>query len=133
MRDLGDALATLCEARGRTDWREVELGGGSARTMAQYLAALRALGDERRALRIPVPGLLARLASHACDLLHFSPFSFGHLELMHRDNLPRVNLLPALLGRAPLPVGRDLVAPRPVYAFAAMPTGHETPVPPSPQ
>ncbi|MND00344.1 hypothetical protein D3C83_189230 [compost metagenome] len=60
------------------------------------------------------------------------------LELLWRDNLPRHNLLPALLGRAPLPVGRGLPAGRPLaansaYAFTAMPTGHETPVPPSPQ
>lgn len=49
------------------------------------------------------------------------------------DNLPRENLLPVLIGRAPTPVGRDLPALRPAYAFTAMPTGHETPVPPSPQ
>ena len=71
-----------------------------------------------------MPAPLARLASHVCDLLHFSPFSFGHLELMRRDNLPRTNLLSALIGRAPAPVGR---------AYAPKPTGHETPVPPRPQ
>jgi uncharacterized protein YbjT (DUF2867 family) len=133
VRDLGEALAVLCEVRGQPDVKEIELGGPAARTMGQYLAALRADGDERRALRIPVPAALARLAAHACDLLHLSPYSYGHLELMRRDNLPRFNLLPALLGRAPMPVGRDLPAPRPVYAFSAIPTGHETPVPPSPQ
>jgi len=133
VRDLGEALAVLCEARGRADLREVELGGSAARSMAEYLAALRAPSGGRRALRVPVPAILARLVSHVCDLLHFSPYSYGHLELMRRDNLPAVNLLPALLGRAPAPVGRDLPRMRPAYAFAAMGTGHETPVPPSPQ
>ena len=123
VQDLGEALAVLCE-RGGEGRREVELGGSARRTMADYLDALRALDYERPALRLPVPALLARLASHLCDLLHFSPFSYGHLELMRRDNLPHVNLLPALLKRTPARVGR---------AYAARPTGHETPVPPSPQ
>src|SRR5262245_61065825 len=132
VRDLGEALATLCERPGK-DWREVDLGGNARRTMAEYLAALRAVHDERPALRIPVPAPLARLGAHLCDLLHFSPYSFGHLELMRRDNAPAMNALPALLGRAPTLVGRDLPNLRPAYAFAAIPTGHETPVPPSPQ
>ncbi len=123
VRDLGEALAVLCE-RGGEGRREVELGGSARRTMVGYLGALRALHCERPALRVPVPRLLARIASHLCDLLHFSPFSYGHLELMRRDNLPRVNMLTALIGRAPKPVGR---------AYAAIPTGQETPVPPSPQ
>jgi NADH dehydrogenase len=136
VRDLGEALATLCERSGK-DWREVELGGGSRRTMADYLDALRSVPEGKlaghRALRIPVPAPLARLGAHLCDLLHFSPYSYGHLELMRRDNMPRSNALSALLGRAPAPVGRDQPALRPAYAFTAMPTGHETPVPPSPQ
>jgi NADH dehydrogenase len=132
VRDLGEALAVLCE-RGGEGRREVELGGSAKRTMAEYLAALRALHDEWPALRLPVPALLARIGSHLCDLLHFSPFSYAHLELMRRDNLPRLNLLSALIGRTPAPVGRDLPVRRPAYAFSGMPTGHETPVPPSPQ
>jgi len=133
VRDLGEAIAVLCEARNRAEWREVELGGPVLRDMAGHLAALRALSRERHALRLPVPRLLARLASHLCDLLHFSPFSYGHLELLRRDNAPSVNLLPALLGRNPLAVGRDPAVLEPAYALAATPTGHETPVPPSPQ
>jgi len=142
VRDLGDALAALCEIPGTSAPREVELGGSARRTMAEYLGALRASQDKRGAsrpaLRLPVPALLARLGSHVCDLLHFSPFSYGHLELMRRDNLPRENLLQALISRAPAPVGRDLPVPRssarrPAYAFAATPSGHETPVPPRPQ
>jgi uncharacterized protein YbjT (DUF2867 family) len=109
VRDLGEALAVLCE-RGGEGRREVELGGSAKRTMAEYLGSLRALHDDRRALRIPVPALLARLGAHVCDLLHFSPYSYGHLELMRRDNLPKVNMLSALIGRTPTPVGADLPA-----------------------
>jgi NADH dehydrogenase len=129
--DLADALVTLCEARGREDLRIVELGGRERRTMAEHLAALRT--RDRPALRVAVPGPLALLASAFCDLVHFSPYSFGHLELMRRDNMPAMNVLQALIGRAPAPVGRARPKLRPAYAFAAIGAGHETPVPPSPQ
>jgi len=125
VEDLGEAIAALCERPGE-GWREVDLGGSAKRAMPEYLDALRAQYDGRPALRLPVPAALARIGSHACDLLHFSPYSYGHLELMRRDNLPAVNRLPALLGRAPTPVGKE-------PSYAPTPTGHETPVPPSPQ
>jgi len=125
VRDLGEALAVLCEVRGHAAWREAELGGSAARTMAEHLAALRAVHDARPALRLQIPSPLARLASHLCDLARFSPYSYGHFELMRRDNLPRENLLPTLLGRTPTPVGRDLPAlhPAPGRAPLAMPSG----------
>ena len=106
VRDLGEALAVLCE-RGGEGRREVELGGSAKRTMAEYLGALRALHHDRPALRLPVPAFLARLGRQLCDLLHLSPLSGGTLELMRRDNLPRVNMLAALIGRAPAPVGAN--------------------------
>lgn len=110
VRDLGEAMATLSEKRDAREWREVELGGNDLRTVGEYLAALRPAGLFP-AVRVRVPAWIARLASHVCDLVHFSPFSFGHLELMRRDNAPARNLLPLLLGRAPAPVGNGLRAP----------------------
>ena len=118
VRDLGEAIAVLCE-RGGEGRREVELGGSAKRTMPEYLAALRAKNSARPALRLPVPALLARLGSHLCDLLHFSPFSYGHLELMRRDNLPQANMLSALIGRAPTPVGA-IVTARPRHAIGVL-------------
>lgn len=109
VHDLGEAVAVLCEKRPAPEWREVELGGMVLLTIGDYLAALRP-ADLSPAVRIAVPAWMARIASHLCDLAHFSPFSFGHLELMRRDNAPRHNLLPALLGRAPTPVGNALPA-----------------------
>ncbi|HEY8068737.1 MAG TPA: NAD(P)H-binding protein [Burkholderiales bacterium] len=118
VRDLGEALAVLCE-RGGEGRREVELGGSAKRTMADYLGALRVRegkpGDDRPALRVGIPPILARLAAHVCDLLHFSPFSYGHFELMRRDNLPQMNMLTSLIGRAPTPVGREPRKQRPAY------------------
>jgi len=114
VRDLGEALAVLCE-RGGEGRREVELGGSAKRTMPEYLGALRALRNEWPALRLPVPVLPARLAALACDLLHLSPLCPGMLALMRRDNLPHANMLSALIGRAPTPVGREPRRLRPAY------------------
>jgi NADH dehydrogenase len=107
VRDLGLALAVLAgrpRLAGDDGPGEYELGGETALALGDYLAAMRHQLTGRAALRIPVPGLLARLASHACDLLHLTPFSFGHWELLRRDNLPAHNALPGLLGRPPRPV-----------------------------
>jgi hypothetical protein len=38
---------------------------------------------------------------------------------MRRDNLPRTNPLRALIGRAPLPVGREPQAGQPAYPRSA--------------
>ncbi|WP_084590565.1 NAD(P)H-binding protein [Arenimonas metalli] len=107
VRDLGLALAALARKPRLADERgpaEFELGGTTALALGDYLAAMRLDLTGRPARRVPVPGLLARLASHACDLLHLTPFSFGHWELLRRDNVPMHNALPELLGRPPRPV-----------------------------
>lgn len=107
VRDLGVALAALARRprlAGKDGPGEFELGGETALALGDYLAAMRHQLTGRSAWRLPIPGLLARLASHACDLLHLTPFSFGHWELLRRDNLPAHNALPALLGRPPRPV-----------------------------
>jgi len=98
--DAGLAIARLCETVG-SEYREVELGGPDWRTLEEHLAALRAALPRRPAIVLRIPAAFARLASHVCDLLHLSPFSFGHLELLRRDNVPRMNALPLLLGRPP--------------------------------
>ena len=106
VEDLGEALANLALAPATaTDAPRVhELGGREAWPLAEYLARLR---DPRRAPAwvVPVPPLLARLASHVCDALHVSPFSFAHWEMLQRDNVPAPNRAPALLGREPRGVG----------------------------
>ena len=102
--DLGEAIANLL-LDPAPPVREHDLGGLHVRTLAGHLAAIRALHTPVPARRLPVPDLLARLASHVCDLFHVTPFSYGHWELLQRDNCPRENRLPALLGRAPRTVG----------------------------
>lgn len=111
-RDLGEALASLAMDKtpfARTRPAEIELGGNDSHTLREYLAALRHLKTPRSAPVLSIPSWLARLTSHLCDLLHFSPYSFGHWELMRKDNCPSPNWITELLGRAPRPVGAGTV------------------------
>ena len=96
--DLGEALARLCLgnatelALGRS--RIFELGGARAYTFREYIAGMRKNYTDTAQLRVPVPGLFARLFAHLCDLLHMTPFSFGHYELLGREPVsvaPRPN------------------------------------------
>jgi uncharacterized protein YbjT (DUF2867 family) len=113
-RDLGEAIAQLVLSEPTPPHqqiiREHDLGGPQARTLAEHLAAMRALYSARPTLRWPIPDALARIAAHVCDLLHATPLSFGHWELLQRDNCPQHNRLPLLLGRMPRSVGAAPVA-----------------------
>lgn len=111
--DLGEAIATLV-LQGATE-REHDLGGLQERMLCEHLASMRALYGLRPARRILLPDWLAGITARVCDLLHWTPFSYGHWELLQRDNCPRDNHLPALLGRAPRIVG--------AVALPAMQTG----------
>ncbi|MBP6749151.1 MAG: NAD(P)H-binding protein [Xanthomonadaceae bacterium] len=133
--DLGEALAALAlretiDGDAHAPMREFDLGGNVERTLAEYLAALRALRHPRPAYRMRVPDAPTRLLAHVCDLLHATPFSFGHWELLRRDNRPAFNALPMLLGRMPRAVGADtptLVEPdrAPHYGPALRPAWQE--------
>jgi NADH dehydrogenase len=115
--ELGEAIAVLCERTDTGAWREVELGGGVPRTVSDYLGSLRP-SDLRPAAPVAVPAGLARFASHVFDVVHFSPLSFGHVELLRRDNVPHPNRLPELLGRTPSRIGSVLVSDS--YAWRAV-------------
>jgi NADH dehydrogenase len=106
--DLGEALARLClDSATELDLgrsRVFELGGTEALVFRDYVTGMRRNYTAAPHLRIPVPGLLARLFAHLCDVFHVTPFSFGHYELLKRDNVPEPNRLPELLGRQPIAV-----------------------------
>ena len=104
VRDLGEAIARLA-IEGAESTREHELGGTQLRTLGEHLAAMRASSSLTPAHALPLPDWLTRGVAHLCDLLHWTPLSYGHWELLRHDNCPRVNALPALLGRAPRAVG----------------------------
>ena len=96
-KDLGEAVSNLALSNDST--QEVyELGGSQSFGLFEYLALLS--GDTSR-LRIKVPALIARVASHVCDLTHLTPFSYGHYELLKYDNCPSRNRLKEVLGREP--------------------------------
>ncbi|MEM1089226.1 MAG: NAD(P)H-binding protein [Pseudomonadota bacterium] len=103
--DLGEALASLCtaqpEAFSAEASRVYEFGGLQTYSFEGYIRGLRRRYSNRRALAIPIPALLARLGAHLCDLFHFTPFSFGHWELLRKNNVPQPNRLPEVLGRDP--------------------------------
>ena len=103
--ELGEALASLCllplPENTVASEREFELGGPQALPLDAILASLHRQHSARNAATLRIPALLARLASHVCDLLHATPYSFGHYELLRRDNCPQRNRLAELLNRAP--------------------------------
>jgi uncharacterized protein YbjT (DUF2867 family) len=109
--ELGEALAALCEMRASATHREVELGGNAEVTLIELLKALRTLPSAPY-LVIEVPALFVRLAAHVFDALHVTPLSWGHVELMRRDNCPReaFSKLAALLGRNPKQIDRRVNA-----------------------
>jgi uncharacterized protein YbjT (DUF2867 family) len=80
--------------------RIYELGGAHTMSLRHYLLSLSPTanaGERRPVACIKIPALLARIVSHVCDVLHVTPFSFGHYELLKRDNLPSKNRLQELL------------------------------------
>lgn len=106
--ELGEALARLsvddAESLRLEESRTFELGGVESWEFRDYIFALRRTYTSKPALCIPLPGLLARTGAHIFDVFHFSPFSFGHWELLRRDNMPTHNRLPELLDREPVSV-----------------------------
>ena len=106
--DLGEAIAALCACPREALPASVELGGEARYSIAQYLRALRQ--KRGKALTLAVPAWLVRSCAHALDVLHLTPLSWGHVELMRRDNEPCAGDTLALrrwIGRAPFSVGKQ--------------------------
>ncbi len=99
--ELALAIAELIESPDRETQRVVELGGLENLTLEAYLERLK--GREPFA-RIRVPAWTVRLASHVLDLLHATPLSFGHYELLKDHNRPKQNDFMDLVGRFPKPI-----------------------------
>lgn len=113
--DLGEAYARLAQLPTLAEWRQANLGGERVLAYSEYLQLLRGVEHTTpapRALQIQLPDWVSRTGAHLCDLLRFSPFSYGHWILLQRDNIPQPNALPVLLGRPPTPVGYTRVALR---------------------
>lgn len=107
--DLGEAIANICRLPSRVYKGDlpaiIELGGSEVMNMRELLDALRRGATNKPAYVVDIPKLVVRLASHIYDVLHFSPLSYGHFELMQGYNVPANNSLASLLKRAPQAVG----------------------------
>ena len=105
IEDLAQALVRLCvldaKSLNLSQSREFELGGDSAWPFEAYIRGLRRRYTQSKSLCIPIPGWMARLGAHVCDFFRVTPFSYGHWELLRRDNIPNPNRLPELLARRP--------------------------------
>jgi len=102
VRDLADAIAALSVCPASKLPTSVELGGEACCSMAQHLAAMRV--GARPAMTSSVPAWIVRVCAHALDIFHLTPLSWGHVELMRRDNVPRASDVMALrrwIGRTP--------------------------------
>lgn len=111
VNDLGEAIAALCACPVAALPASVELGGETHFKLAHYLKALRT--KPAAAFTLQVPAWMVRVAAHALDVLHLTPLSWGHVELMRRDNAPHTGDAYALrhwLGRAPTNVGSRVIA-----------------------
>lgn len=118
--DLGLCLVRIATrpiaADARAQERIFELGGDQLLTLAELLGALRAAAGLPPAARLVLPSWLCRGAAHLLDLLHLTPYSFAHHELLARDNLPTHNRTLELLGHPPRPLGLDPIPAQPTAA-----------------
>ncbi len=88
---LGERIAAIAvqnRCNEQTPIRIHELGGAIAQTMADYLQHKRQQSGLPPAIQIILPAWVARLTAHVCDVLHLTPYSFGHYELLRFDNVP---------------------------------------------
>lgn len=111
--DLGAAIANLCTCPRESLPASVELGGETRSDIAQYLRALRR--HPRAAITVRVPAWMVRVCAHLLDVVHLTPLSWGHVELMRRDNAPRLSDAGALrhwIGRAPIVAGASVTGGR---------------------
>ncbi len=111
--DLGEAIAklALADTLGTSETeREYNLGGDETFTLPEYLNAL---AEKRPIARFAIPAFFARLVAHVCDVLHATPYSFGHHDLLNRDNVAQNNRLTELLKRPATRIGVNRTLPSP--------------------
>ncbi len=107
--ELGEAIAKIAftpiASECNRSAREFDVGGTQAQSLAELIAAMHRLHSSKPALHITIPAPIARAASHLCDFLHITPYSYGHYQLLRHDNCPSRNRLAELLGRTPKLIG----------------------------
>ena len=109
VKDLGEAIAKIAlkaHTVKTTQERLYELGGEHEMSVLEYLQTLKhgcgplnAEAAKTKTMSMKVPAWMARLSSHLLDLLHLTPYSFGHYELLKFNNAPKTQQATLLLGR----------------------------------
>lgn len=97
--DLGEIIAKIAltnKQSASNSERIYELGGSEYASTFDYLEAISQRAGKPR---IKIPYWIARATSHLFDLLHLTPYSFGHYELLKFDNCPTINRADEILGR----------------------------------
>ena len=120
--DLGEAIARIAlkkEEESNNYKRIYELGSNQNVNVIDYLRLLRPTNTP--ALVIKIPAILSKVVSHLFDLIHFSPYSFGHYEILKFDNRPSINRLEEVLGRpaaiiCPKNIANDYKPALPTYS-----------------
>ena len=103
--DLGEIIAKIAlmtEVPKHNNERIFEIGGKEFAGIFEYLDAL---SPKPRKFKFRVPTWIARTAAHLFDLLHLTPYSFGHYEILQFDNCPKNNHASEILGREPNRIG----------------------------
>jgi len=110
--DLGECLCRIAlsdvKRTDRKTCRLIEVSSGDQLTLKDYLLRLRTTGNPfgpEPWFTVTVPNWLAKLSAKVFDVLHITPYSIGHHELLQFDNVPKQNALPAILGRVPTRIG----------------------------
>jgi len=94
--------ALVTEAKQLDGSRRIyDVAGPQRVSLLQYLAMLK---GKAPMAQLKIPAWFTRTVAHLCDVLHWSPLSFGHYELLQYDNCPTRDRTVELLGRLPLAV-----------------------------
>ncbi len=99
----------------------------AAMAMPEYLRALRADYTGTRALQLPLPNWMARVLACLRRAAFLSVLLWA-LDPAQRDNIPRPNRLPELLGREPHAIGSNRPRARPGPRWqnkASQPSRHD--------
>ncbi|MBX7228881.1 MAG: NAD-dependent epimerase/dehydratase family protein [Burkholderiaceae bacterium] len=118
VRDLGEAIAALCVCSVEALPTSIEFGGEKHYQMSQYLDVLRI--KKAPPIKFSLPACIVRSCAHIFDLLHLTPLSWGHVELMRRDNLPRQEDTFALrlwIGRRPIEIDAQSIRPNTTHPY----------------
>ena len=110
--DLGEVLATLAvqtfQQGNQNKLSTYEVACKEKLDLERYLLRLRtqqAISPKKPWLCIRIPQVITKFFARIFDVLHLTPYSNGHHELLQNDNAPINNHVMKILGRKPKEIG----------------------------